>query len=429
MLFDEILCNVKDTSAEYYFEENQRIKVEMESNEIKTIEYKNESGQAIRVSRNGKFGFSSSTNDRSINELYAVARNIAINGIPINIKFDNIKKNIVERRVDPEIGSLDIDRLVKLNSKVLEKVRSIPNTKVTLEKTYTKKIVRNSNEVDCSSENSNLKVKLSKLIIGDNRVSDITCIDYINNLSNIDKVINQFTFHHDNCQRNASLLPGKYPVIFSPNMLSVILSSFITMLNGKKFFTGVSALSDAMNKQIFDSKFSLYDDPLSENGIYNATFDDEGVYTSTRSLIKDGILVDICTDLITSAKFDCGKSTGNGIRRHGFSSMPTPNAHFLRVDEGEATIFSLIESIKKGVYIERLMGVGNLQKNIGNINGAVSLGYVIQDGKIIGKLNNAIINFKLLDIFKDISLSKEKMQVYGLFDIPYLLKHSMDVYI
>ena len=67
---------------------------------------------------------------------------------------------------------------------------------------------------------------------------------------------------------------------------------------------------------------------------------------------------------------------------------------------GQETAAQLLGSIKKGIYLKSLLGFG--QSNIinGDFSANLALGYLIENGEIVGRLKNVMLAGNILDLLK-----------------------------
>jgi PmbA protein len=90
------------------------------------------------------------------------------------------------------------------------------------------------------------------------------------------------------------------------------------------------------------------DDPFMKKSPRSGSFDDEGVATKYKELVKDGKLTGYLHNLKTAKKDEVG-STGNGFR-NGIS--PTN----FYISPGKTSFEDSVKSVKKGLVISDLQG-------------------------------------------------------------------------
>ncbi len=138
--------------------------------------------------------------------------------------------------------------------------------------------------------------------------------------------------------------PGKYRVLLSPmvagNLVEHIAmaASAGSMIFGTSFFQGRKP-----GEKVLSEKLTLLDKPRDNTLPGFRGFDDEGVATTNKAIIRKGVLETILHNTKT-AKLMKAKTTGNA----GWI-MPAP--FNLEVEPGDATLDELISELRNGIYI------------------------------------------------------------------------------
>src|SRR4030042_5014492 len=107
------------------------------------------------------------------------------------------------------------------------------------------------------------------------------------------------------------------PVIFTPRgVASALLGPLELAFNGKTVLEGASRLKGRLREQVFDKRFSLWDDATLAYGIGSRPYDDEGVPSRRVPLVTHGVISNFLYDLQTAALAGT-QSTGSGQRVGG----------------------------------------------------------------------------------------------------------------
>lgn len=166
----------------------------------------------------------------------------------------------------------------------------------------------------------------------------------------------------------------------------------------------ISKLKGKLNESVASSIVTLVDDPFLKDGLANSSFDDEGVPTSYKEIIQDGILKTYLYNLKTAYK-DGISSTGNGVKG-SYKGTVGISSFNLYIKPSDKSFDKMIENIKEGIFITDFAG---LHSGLNTISGDFSLageGFYIKDGKIDKPLNQITISgnfFELLKNIKDIA--------------------------
>lgn len=152
---------------------------------------------------------------------------------------------------------------------------------------------------------------------------------------------------------------GTCSVILNPYSMGELLAFvFAPNFNLKLFAEKKSCFSNRFQNKIAFDGFSLVDDPRMSDCVGSKSFDDEGIATSTNSIIDKGIFKNTFTNTFDGFRED-KESTGNAIRATstmGRSAEAIPDAapHNLRVKEGDLTQDEMIKDTRYGVIVGRL---------------------------------------------------------------------------
>lgn len=82
----------------------------------------------------------------------------------------------------------------------------------------------------------------------------------------------------------------KCPVLFEAPVAVGLINSFVYAVSGSSLYRKSSFLPDALGKRIFPEHIGLLEDPHLKGAMGSAPFDDEGVRTSRRQIVGDGMV-------------------------------------------------------------------------------------------------------------------------------------------
>ena len=185
---------------------------------------------------------------------------------------------------------------------------------------------------------------------------------------------------------------------------SSLLGAMSNIFSAEAVQKNISKLKGKLNEAVASSIVTLVDDPFLKDGLANSSFDDEGVPTSYKKIIQDGILKTYLYNLKTAYK-DGVSSTGNGVKG-SYKGTVGISSFNLYIKPSSKSFDKMIENIKEGIFITDFAG---LHSGLNTISGDFSLageGFYIKDGKIDRPLNQITISgnfFELLKNIKDIA--------------------------
>ena len=188
-----------------------------------------------------------------------------------------------------------------------------------------------------------------------------------------------------------------YKAVLSPDVVKSFLSFYIGNADAEDVQKRSSLFIGKLNQKIASKKITVEDKPLQRN-VFARWFDDEGVATYNKAIIKNGVLMTYLYNLTTAAK-DGVTSTGNGSR--GGSKMST-STFFLELKPGKKSQEELFKEVGDGVYITDVQGLhAGLNPQSGNFS-LQSTGFLIKNGKKERALDVITVSGNLMNIFQDV---------------------------
>lgn len=204
---------------------------------------------------------------------------------------------------------------------------------------------------------------------------------------------------------------GALPVVFTPAGLAAVLLPLEQALSGKTVLQGSSPLAGKVGERMFDSRFSITDDPLTPGRPASRPVDDECVPSRATGLVERGTVGRFIYDLETAARAKA-QSTGNG--RRGFFGKPHIGYTNLIVGKAGNGIGGgarsgavllgggLIAEIQDGLIVDDLIGVGQGNVIGGSFSHPVGLAYRVQRGEVTGRVKDAAVAGNAYELLKQI---------------------------
>ena len=190
---------------------------------------------------------------------------------------------------------------------------------------------------------------------------------------------------------------GTYPILFDERIASSLIGHLLIACNGVYVARGSSWLRDRLGEQILPKGLSLIEDPHRPRTMASRPFDAEGLPTSKRSIVDDGILTGWTLDLATGRKLGMA-STGNAKR--SMSSPPSPGTWNIALTEGSATRDDLIAQMGTGLLVNSMIG-STINPNTGDYSRGAS-GFWVENGQITHPVNECTVAGSLPDMVRRI---------------------------
>jgi len=226
-------------------------------------------------------------------------------------------------------------------------------------------------------------------------------------------------------KRSATLPSGRMPVLFSPAGSYLLALPIMMGVNGQNVLRGTSPLSDKEGEQVFDPRLTIWDDPTITGLLHSSRYDDEGVPSRRKALIRNGVMEEYVTDLKTASLLNRA-SSGNGSR--SLFSAPTPSLTNLQIEAGQTPVADMIQGIERGLLVEDVLGLGQGNAISGAFSNTVGLAYAIEKGEIVGRVKDVSLAGNIYEDLKQIGdTSQESYWINGRVNMPYVLLPELNI--
>lgn len=178
------------------------------------------------------------------------------------------------------------------------------------------------------------------------------------------------------------------PAIFAADQATRLFRSFIAAIQGASLYRQASFLLDHLGKPVFADWMDVREEPHLPRALGSAPFDNEGVATRPRHLVRGGLLEGYVLDSYSARKLGL-KTTGNA-----------GGVHNLVVSPGRHDLAALLDLMGTGVLVTELMGMG-----VNIVTGDYSRGFAgfwVEGGRIRHPVQEVTIAGNLRDMFRGI---------------------------
>ena len=217
---------------------------------------------------------------------------------------------------------------------------------------------------------------------------------------------------------NARKIPTtQCPVLFESTLAAGLLGSFVQAVSGGALYRQSSFLMDSLGKQVFPKHIDVFEDPHVLGGKGSAPFDDEGVRTQARHVVKDGAVQGYFLSTYSARKLGM-KSTGNAGGSHNL---------YLTSSKTRASddLTAMLKKLGTGLFVIELMGQG-VNPVTGDYSRGAS-GFWVENGEIAFPVEEITIAGNLKQMFKDIAAVGADAYNYGAKTVGSVLINRMKV--
>ncbi len=178
------------------------------------------------------------------------------------------------------------------------------------------------------------------------------------------------------------------PVLFEAPIATSLIGTFVAAASGGNLYRKTSFLVDRLGEQVFSRRVSIDERPHEPQGLASSPFDDEGVATRTRPIVRDGVLEGYFLGCYSARKLGMS-STGSAGGNHN-----------LAVRSEGPDFAGMLTRMGRGLLVTELLGQG-----INLVTGDYSrgaAGYWVEHGEIQYPVEEITIADNLRDMFRGI---------------------------
>lgn len=178
------------------------------------------------------------------------------------------------------------------------------------------------------------------------------------------------------------------PVLFEAPVANGLLGQFVSAVSGGSLYRKASFLVDSLGKQVFSPIVNIVERPHLKRGLASSWFDDEGVATRERDIVREGVLRGYFLGSYSARKLGM-KTTGSAGGNHN-----------LILEGGTVDLPGLIRKMGRGLLVTELMGQG-----VNLVTGDYSrgaAGYWVEGGEIRHPVEEITIAGNLRDMLRSI---------------------------
>jgi PmbA protein len=179
------------------------------------------------------------------------------------------------------------------------------------------------------------------------------------------------------------------PVLFEAPVAVGLIGHFVSAVTGGNLYRKTTFLVDSLGKQVFSPLVSIDERPHERQGMASSAFDEEGVATLERPIVRDGVAE--------------GYFLGSyAARKLGMKSTGSAGGHHNLVVRSDGPDFrGMLKTMRRGLLVTELLGQG-----VNPVTGDYSrgaAGYWVEGGEIAFPVEEITIAGNLQQMFKQIA--------------------------
>jgi len=181
----------------------------------------------------------------------------------------------------------------------------------------------------------------------------------------------------------------RVPVLFESPLACGLLGNFAQAISGGALYRQASFLVNSLGTQVFPKHISIEDDPTRPREFGSSCFDDEGVKTQRRLLVRKGVVEGYLLSSYTARKLGM-QTTGNAGGSHAMRVTSTKT-------HAEDSLDAMIRKMHRGLLLTDVLG-NDINYVTGDYSRGAS-GYWVDHGEIQFPVEEITIAGNLRDMF------------------------------
>lgn len=178
------------------------------------------------------------------------------------------------------------------------------------------------------------------------------------------------------------------PVLFESRIAGSLLGHFIGAIHGASLYRKASFLLDRVGTKVFSEGIRIHEQPHLKKGASSYSCDNEGVATSPREIVENGILKGYVLDSYSARRLDL-ETTGNA-----------GGVFNLTIDTGSRNFDEMLKLLHRGVLVTDIMGQG-VNIVTGDYSRGIS-GFWVENGEIQFPVEELTVAGNLQEIYQSI---------------------------
>lgn len=395
--------------AEVYYNSQESDSVSFENAQLKDIDSKIQSGLSLRLIKDNKLGFAYTKNLLSPEDLVNNALSSLKGGVEAEFNFPLTSEVARVNTYDSSLDELSNTVMVKECQRLVDLLTLSTKGQVNVDagKVLEKLSIANHRGTNLSTHSSFYYSYISvfypasyagvhKLLIG-KKFQEMP-----------DSSINYVIDLYNQSQEEVKPRGERMKVLFLPETMYVLIWRLKIGTSGKSVYDKETPIAEKIGEKIFDSKLTIYNDPLDDSLPGARSFDDEGVSGKYFPLVEAGVLKNFYYDLHYAKKLNT-ISTGHGFRGGmGFgvsepiTVKPNPGLNHLFIKPGDKTFQEMLKMMDKGIIVGGVLGAHSGNLSNGDFSVGLSPGIYVENGEIVGHVKDAMVAGNIYEVMKNV---------------------------
>ncbi|CEO29290.1 TldD/PmbA family protein [Paraclostridium sordellii] len=413
ILFEKAL-NEGFENCEVYYTDGENISITVYEGEVEKYNIDKSFGLSFRGMLNGKMGYSYTEilDDKAIDMLIKSAKEAAscIESNDIQFIYEGDENYSEVKTYSEKLENIDASKLIDIALELEKETKGYSDKVINLNAckisySSSKNGIYNTKGLELNNKGNLLISYVIPIVEEKDEKQDGIGYMIVDSIDELDtkKIAKQGVEDALSKLGGKSIPSGNYKTIIYNEAMASLLETFSDVFSAEEAQRGLSLLKGKEGKIIASDIVSIIDDPLMDNGLASAPFDDEGVATLKKEIVSKGVLNTLLHNLKTANKANL-KTTGNGFKSSYSSPVSVEPTNFY-IEKGMKTLEELMNELDEGVIITDFAGLHSGANSITGDFSLASKGFYIKDGRKIYPIDQITVAgnfFELLKNIKDI---------------------------
>lgn len=417
-LFEKAM-NKGFSDCEIYYTQGENISISVYDYELEKYNIDKYIGLSFRGLINNKMGYSYTEilDEQAIDMLIKNATEgaLSIENKDIQFMYEGDKDYSEVKTYSEKLDNIDAKRLIdiaidleKQTKSYSDKVVNLSGCKVSY--SLSESTITNTKGLNLNNKSNLLMAYVIPVIKVNKQKQDGIGYQIVESIEDIDTK----KIAKDACEEALSkigattITSGKYKTIINNEAMSSLLETFSDVFSAENAQRGMSLLKGKEGEKIASNIVTIVDNPLLDNGLASSPFDDEGVATYKKNIVKNGVLNTLLHNLKTANKAKT-KTTGNGFKA-SYSSIVSVEPTNFYIEKCDNTFEELLKEVEEGIIVTDFAG---LHSGANSVTGDFSLaakGYYIKNGKKSYPIEQITVAGNFFDVLKNIEFIGDDLE-------------------
>jgi len=402
-------------AAEVYEESGESVSVDFEDNRLKEVATRQQRGVGLRVIHGGRIGFASTTDLRDPSRLVEMAAASAQFGDEARFEFPGRPADLAAPDLhDDRVPRVTARQMVDMGNEGLQLSLDADDGYLyscgVTRSAHGQRIL-NTAGLDFSYGSTAMSAHVGVQEVRDDGLLQV--YEYKGWGQPFDSVADLARTVLNKVKDASTVAPARVeamPMVFVPKSLGNLFMPLEIALNGKHVHKGSSVLRGRIGEQVLDERITITDDPTVPFAPGSCPMDDEGTPARPRVLFDGGVLRTYLADLQTAALLGM-EPTGNGFR--SYAARPSPGSTNTVLAAGDASFDDMLAGMERGLVIDQTLGSGQSNILAGEFSVNVSLGFLVEGGRIVGRVKDCMVAGNVYEVLKRVEAIGSERQWLG----------------